>query len=230
MLKQVYSIALVAGLTVAGTATFGQSMPYSVDMRITATVDKQPKVDLVKVYLVSGTKYRIEQTSGNSRRVIVVNGRDTWRAEYPRMIGIHLLQTMEAYTKLQKLGNQTANSLTTFIKSGGKLKGTEVIDGVKCELYTFVGKDSLTHKLWVTLPNHYAKRMMEDGVVKGALQMGAPQDTHIVNRVTEFSNWQTGKALDNKLFVPPSDVKYDEAPKEIIAKPAFPVVRPKIGK
>ncbi len=234
MLKQIISAASLAVITsvlmAAGSTAFGQTMPYSVEMKITATVDKVTKVDNVKVYLVSGTKYRIEQSSGASKRVIVVNGRDTYRAEYPRMVGVHLLQPMEAYVKLQKLGPQTSNSLTTFIKSGGKLKGTEVIDGVKCELYSFVGKDTQNHKLWVALPNRYAKRMMEDGVVKGALQMGAPQETHIVSRVTEFSNWQTGKTLDAKLFVPPSDVKYEEAPKEIIAKPQFPVVRPKISK
>ena len=226
MLKHICIFAIAASAMGSSVAVFAQKPPYSVELKIVSKLDNQVKTDTAKAYLVSATKFRVEQSSGGASRIVILNGKDLWRAEYPRKEGVHVVQTPEILKKLEQQGPNVGNNLAQFLKAGAKVIGSEKIDGVKCLIYSYKNSDGFLQKLWVDANTKLSRRKTENGVAKFAIKIGEPETTHIISSVTDFMNWQVGKPLPETLFVAPKDVSYKEAPQEIKVQPNYPVVRP----
>jgi hypothetical protein len=217
-LKRVAGLSFTAltmgcmALSLAAQSQVGNK-PYYLEMNASSKMDNRARSESVKVWFKSSTKFRLERSAGAQTLITMANGTDAWVFNPAQRKGQHTHLTADAVSKLGKQAHGAGDVYKEFIKAGGRKTGTEKVDRVLCDVYRFTDKDGIRHVLWVLPgPDHLSRKMRIEGVMRAAITMGQPMQSHIIESMTDFSKWQVGKPMDEGLFRPPAGITFTEAP------------------
>jgi hypothetical protein len=210
MVGKRYGLTLVS-LLVAAPVAAQNPKPFSCEVKSVITRDKQTVSVATKVYYGGPAKVRLEQSTGKTNGVMIVNGSDAWIIDGIKKQGQHKKLSPAEQAPLAQQARNPGDVVNDFIKGGGKKAGQESIDGVRCDVYKKAGKNGVTSTIWVLPgPQKLARRVLVAGTINAAPGPGQPMKQMVFRQQQDYSNWQIGKPIAAVLFRPAPGIKITE--------------------
>jgi len=198
---------LVSGALLSRATAQNGSKTYSCDFEQTTISNGRSDVETGKVWIKGSRRIRMEEHNRGLVITHIVNDSDAWIFDSASKTGYHSRKPSASFEMQDTMRRDVVEGPAAWLRAGGMKTGSQVLDGVKCDVYRRREKGGPIATLWALPGSDHFPRQIQ---ATGAVSFGGAQTP--LNVTIRFKHWQAGKPIDDALFRPPAEYKIREVP------------------